>query len=159
MGREKPVACSINGVNDVFLPRNLYDVSVSTGTSTLEQWMAFFCSCRVPIYFWNHVANWIPANRVSEWDLLLNITCNDISVIYVTAHRCEGGLKKLDLRSGSQHNTHFVWFFNVTVEAPTRAHPFYTIIPKNRSILSTRLGPREGLGFSRECVLRIPTVS
>ena len=28
---------------------------------------------------------------------MLNGTCNDISVIYVTAHRCAGGLKKLDL--------------------------------------------------------------
>ena len=34
-------------------------------------------------------------------NLLLNVTSNDISVIYVMAHRCGGGLKKLDLRSGS----------------------------------------------------------
>ena len=33
---------------------------------------------------------------------LFNVTINDISVTYVTAHRCAGGLKKkLDLRSGS----------------------------------------------------------
>ena len=32
---------------------------------------------------------------------LFNVTINDISVIYVTAHRCAGGLKKkFDLRSG-----------------------------------------------------------
>ena len=37
------------------------------------------------------------------------ITINDISVIYVTAHRCAGGLKKLDLRSGSQRHRHFVY--------------------------------------------------
>ena len=31
-----------------------------------------------------------------------HVTVNDISVIYVATHRCEGGLKKkLDLRSGS----------------------------------------------------------
>ena len=36
---------------------------------------------------------------------LFNVTINDISVIYVTAHRCAGGLKKkLDLRSGSERN-------------------------------------------------------
>ena len=43
-------------------------------------------------------------NRVLEVELnlLFNVTINDISVIYVTAHRCAGGLKKkLDLRSGS----------------------------------------------------------
>ena len=41
-------------------------------------------------------------------------TCNDISVTYVTAHRCAGGLKKkLDLWSGSQR--HLVGFFNVPV--------------------------------------------
>ena len=34
--------------------------------------------------------------------LLFNVTFNDISVIYVTAHRCAGWWrKKLDLRSGS----------------------------------------------------------
>ena len=61
------------------------------------------------------------------------IIINDISVIYVTARRCAGGLKKkLDLRSGSQRHRHFVGFFNVPVQAPTRDHPFYTVIPTHR---------------------------
>ena len=56
---------------------------------------------------------------VSEWDWLLNVTCNNISVIYVTAYRCAGGLKKkLDLRS-------FCRVFNVPVQAPTWRQPFY----------------------------------
>ena len=40
---------------------------------------------------------------VSEWvNWLFNVTINDNSVIYVTAHRCAGGLKKkLDIRSGT----------------------------------------------------------
>ena len=63
---------------------------------------------------------------MSEWDWLLNVTCNDISVIYVTVHRCTGVLKKkFDLRSGSQSHRHFVGFFNVPVQAPTRGQPFY----------------------------------
>ena len=57
-----------------------------------------------------------------ELNWLFNVTINDISVIYVTAHRCAGGLKKLDLRSGSQRHGHFVGFFNVPVLAPTRDH-------------------------------------
>ena len=66
---------------------------------------------------------------------LFNVTINDISVIYVTAHRCAGGLKKkLDLRSGSQRHRHFVGFFNVPVLAPTREQPFYTVIPTHRPI-------------------------
>ena len=66
---------------------------------------------------------------------LFNVTINDISVIYVTAHRYAGGLKKkLDLRSGSQRHRHFVGFFNVPVLAPTRDHPFYTMIPTHRPI-------------------------
>ena len=70
-----------------------------------------------------------------ELNLLFNVTVNDISVIYVTAHRCAGGLKKkLDLRSGSQRHRHFVGFFNVPVLAPTRDHPFYTVIPTHRPI-------------------------
>ena len=71
---------------------------------------------------------------LSERDWLLKVSCNDISVIYVTAHRCTGGLKKLNLLSGSQRHRHFVWFFNVPVHAPTQGHPFYTAIPRNRPI-------------------------
>ena len=68
---------------------------------------------------------------------LFNVTINDISVIHVTALRCAGGLrKKLDLRSGSQRHRHFVWFFNVPVQTPTRGHPFYTVIPTHRPIKS-----------------------
>ena len=65
--------------------------------------------------------------------MLCYVTINDISVIYVTAHRCAGGPKeKIDLRWGSQHHRHFVGFFNVLVQAPTRDQPFYTVIPKHR---------------------------
>ena len=73
---------------------------------------------------------------VSEWvNWLFNVTINDISVIYVTAHRCAGGLKKkFDLRSGSQRHRHFAGFFNVPVLAPTRDQPFYMVIPTHRPI-------------------------
>ena len=77
-----------------------------------------------------------PGHDVLSWvELVCNVTVNDISVIHVTAHRCAGGLKKkLDLRSGSQRHRHFVGFFNVPVLAPTRDHPFYTVIPTHRPI-------------------------
>ena len=43
--------------------------------------------------------------RVSDGEVvvnwLFNVTINAISVIYVTAHRFAGGLKKFKLRSGS----------------------------------------------------------
>ena len=71
-----------------------------------------------------------------RWNWLFNVTINDISVIYVTAHKCAGGLKKkLDLRSGSQRHRHFVGFFNVPVLAPTRDQPFYTVISTHRAHL------------------------
>ena len=48
-----------------------------------------------------------------EVNLLFNVTINDISVIYVTAHRCADGLeKKLDLRSVSQRHRHDNPVFN-----------------------------------------------
>ena len=57
----------------------------------------------------------------SDVKWLFNVTINDISVIYVTSHRCAGALKKtLDLRSSSQRHKHFVVFFNMPVQAPTR---------------------------------------
>ena len=71
-----------------------------------------------------------------EVNWLFNVTINDISVIYVKAHRCAGGLKKLDLRWGSKRHRHFVRFFNVPILAPTREHPFYTVIPTHRPIKS-----------------------
>ena len=72
---------------------------------------------------------------MSEWDWLLTshhkAKCNGISVIYVTVHRCTGGLKKkFDLRSGCQRHRHFVGFFNVPVQAPTRDQPFYGYFEK-----------------------------
>ena len=90
-------------------------------SSVIKKWSMW-------VYEW--VSEW-----VSERGRLFNVTCNDISVIYVTAHRCTGGLKKkLNLRSGSQGHRHYVRFFNVPVQAPTRGHPFYTVIPRNRPI-------------------------
>ena len=74
--------------------------------------------------------------HIGEVNWLFNVTINDISVIYVTAHRCAGGLKKLDLRSGSQRHRHFVGFFNVPVLAPTRDHPFYMVIPTHRHLVA-----------------------
>ena len=72
---------------------------------------------------------------MGEVNRLFNVTINDISVIYVTAHRCAGGLKKkLDIRSGFQRHRHYLGFFNVPVLAPTRDHPFYTVIPTHRPI-------------------------
>ena len=48
-----------------------------------------------------------------------------LGVWYMTAHICAGGLKKkLDIRSGSQRQRHFVGFFNVSVQAPTLATLF-----------------------------------
>ena len=54
-----------------------------------------------------------------ERDWLFNVTWNDI---YVTSHIYTGGLKKLNLRSGSQRHKHFVglsvfWIFFVGVGA------------------------------------------
>ena len=68
---------------------------------------------------------------------LFSVTCNEISAIYVTAHGCAGGLKKWDIWSGSQRHTHFVGFFNVSVQTPRRGRPFYyTVIPRKRYIKS-----------------------
>ena len=98
-----------------------------------NSWIQCTCStCIVTFRWWTWIMNAHECNKQqelsedSEWDWSFNVTCNDISVIYVTAHRCAGGLKKkLDLRSGSQRYRHFVRFFNVPVQAPTRGHHFY----------------------------------
>ena len=47
-----------------------------------------------------------------EVNLFFYVTIDDISVIYVTAHKCAGGLKKFDQRWGSQRHRHFVGFIS-----------------------------------------------
>ena len=58
--------------------------------------------------------------------------------IYMTAHRYAGGLKKLNLQSGSQRHTQFVWFFNLLIQALTQGHPF-TVIQRNLPAPFSRL--------------------
>ena len=73
------------------------------------------------IYF--GVNLWFPC--LWGWDWLLNAPCNDISVIYVKAHRCAGGLKKkMDQRRGFKCHRLFIEFFNVPVEEPKLGQPF-----------------------------------
>ena len=65
--------------------------------------------------------------------LIPDVTCNHISVINVTAHRCAGGLKKMDQRWGSKCQRLFLELFNVLVQAPKRGQPL-KVIPRNRPI-------------------------
>ena len=76
-----------------------------------------------------------------DWILVFCVTCNDISVIYVTAHRFAGGPNTL--WSGSQRHRHFVGFFNVPVQAPTRGHPFYGYAEKPPHLVA--VGERGGV--------------
>ena len=46
-----------------------------------------------------HQILWFHNERIGGMKWLFNVKINDISVIYVTAHRCAGGLKKLDIRT------------------------------------------------------------
>ena len=97
--------------------RNAYGVGSQTVGAT--------SSVRLLIWVCHLIYNWKIVACDVELSWLFNVKINDISVIYVTAHRCAGGLKKkLDLRSGSQRHRHFVGIFNVPVQAPTRDHPF-----------------------------------
>ena len=74
------------------------DLSCPTHCSDLNLSNFFFCGHLKASFFGSK-----PLER--EGDQLLNVTCNDIIVIYVTPHGCAGGMKKFDLRSGSQrHN-------------------------------------------------------
>ena len=66
-------------------------------------------------------------------------------------------MKKLDLRSGSQRHRHFVGFFNVPVQAPTRDQPFYMVIPTRWGygghVLGLTPGPSRGyIGKASTCI-------
>ena len=66
----------------------------------------------------------VPEKGWVELNWLFNVTINDISVIYVTAHRCAGLLKKeLDLRSDFQR--HRQGSLTCPSKTPTRDQPFH----------------------------------
>ena len=94
-------------------------VGMSVRLSHLMQPITVTVECLTPDF---KLGNWVELN----W--LFNVTINDISVIYVTAHRCAGVMKKLDLWSGSQRHRNFVGFFKVPVQAPTQDQSFYTLM-------------------------------
>ena len=54
----------------------------------------------------------IQINNLCVCVLEFYVTCNNISVIYVTAQKCSWS-EKLYLRSGSERHRHFVEFLNV----------------------------------------------
>ena len=56
-----------------------------------------------------------PKGNLGTLKNVFYVTCNNISVTLVTAHRCAGGPKKLYLRSASKRHRHFVWSFKMTV--------------------------------------------
>ena len=61
---------------------------------------------------------------------MLNGTCNDISVIYVTAHRCTGGLKKLDLTRAPTPLT-----FRRVLQSTDTGLTFLPLYPENNPFL------------------------
>ena len=75
---------------------------------------------------------------------LFNVTINDISVIRVTAHKCAGGLKKLDLRSGS-HAIDISYGF-LTCPSDTDTGPTFLRLFQEtasfQSLSTTRMGIR-----------------
>ena len=96
---------------------------------TLEWRMYCLWSEEQPYWFWGQGQTckvWICC-VVVNW--LFNITINAISVIYVTAHRCASGLKKLDLRSGSQQHRHFVGFFKARPSSDWEGKGPWAIVP------------------------------
>ena len=134
--------------------------------SKSEAWLAmlfFFQSAR-KTQTWQktlrscYMSSFVEFNQcssLSRVDWLLNVTINDISVIYVKAHRYAGGLnKKLDLRSGSQrHYRHFVGFFNVTCPSKHRhGTTLFTVIPRNRSISVAFYDAHRCQRRSRKCL-------
>ena len=135
-------------------------VNEDATTLSPDWYHIFICSLQLTTAFfntWDNVSEW-----VSEWYWFLNVTCNDILVINVTVHKCAGGLKKFDLRSGSQRHRYFVGFFNVPVQAPTRGQPLYGYSKKlsrfrhllrqwwgcGGHILVLTPGPHRGLGIT-----------
>ena len=79
----------------------------------------------------------------------------------MTAQKCAGGLKKkMDLRSGSQRHRHFVGFFNVPVQAPTRYHPFYGYSEKPPHLVAfkdTQGDTEDTFSIKHPAPFRVPT--
>ena len=123
--------CAVTYMTEISLIVTLNNQFTSPHYYHIRLLELFLFICVVCLLLWGEV-NW-----------LFNVTINDISVIYVTAHRCAGELKKkLDLRSGSQRHRHFVGFLNVSVQAPTRGQYGYSEKQPNLVAFYDTLGIR-----------------
>ena len=94
---------------------------------------------------------------MSEWDWMLNDTCKDISVIYVTAHRCAGGLKKLDLTRAPTPLT-----FRRVLQSTDTGLTFLLLFPENDPFLmplTTRTCMEIQSTYSPRKPPRVPTGS
>ena len=77
------------------------------------------------ILFWLRITDEGSVPEMRIWSILLIESIGVLRhmqryfnyIVYVTAHRCAGGMKKFDLRSGSQRHRQFVGFLNVSVQA------------------------------------------
>ena len=88
------------------------------------------CMKGLPFFMWNLIIIYPLVSNIYREKLKISAIIGRLPV-YVTAQRCTGRLKKLDLQSGSNAK-HFVWFFSVPVQAP--GPPFFTVLPGNRPI-------------------------
>ena len=127
-------------MNILFLWRGDFPVSYSNRDTSWNAWNRLSGSCMVvsgilfffairslPLTFWPLTNSDFPTDltfdqfhdldKVSEWvNWLFNVTINDISVIYVTAHRCAGGLKKLGLNPTVVSMEHLQWVWHASRE-------------------------------------------
>ena len=83
---------------------------------------------------------------------LLNVTINDISVIYVTAQMCKG-TEEVRPTVGLPRHRHFVGFLNTPVWAPTWVQPFYVYSvnsPNFNQLLRRTWGYRGPIVFQKK---------
>ena len=94
---------------------------------------------------------------VSEY-WLLNVTINDISVIYVTSQMCKRTEEEVGptvglSRLGLPRHRHFVVFLNTPVRAPTRVQPFHVYsenTPNFNQLLRRTWGYRGPIVFTKK---------
>ena len=90
-----------------------------------------------------------------EVNWLFNVTINGILVIYVTAHRCAGGLKRMGLRSASQRHRHFIRFFNVVNLNTGVGNSIAVNVIRTQSVLSGLIKQnRERTGGCSRCIVQ-----
>ena len=101
------------------------------------QWMLRLCRTSGTLLLFFIMTSQLKHWKHYEFEFIcVYVTCNDMSVIYVTAQMCRRAEGEVEPTVGLPTPLTFRRFLQCARPTPTRYHPFYTVIPTHSPISS-----------------------